>query len=181
MNTTATTNTRQQNFMHALRLSMGLPLHRLVHDSIAFTFGGRLDFAQGIELARIAQAVQQDAIYVCFPNASANRPIGFSIAFRELDMVDVINNCVPFAESSDAPVKLVNIKGGEHFSVDRRGALVRVGGKPANLAAGKKRAMARIRAATAAMGDAQMAGCQTIPAGADPIIEPRNGPIVCFS
>lgn len=181
MNNTTTTNVRQQNFVHALRSSMGLPLHRLANDSIAFIFGERLDFEQGIELARIVQVVQQDAIYVCFPNVSANRPMGFSIGFRELDMVDVISNCVPYAESSDAPVKLVNIKGGEHFFIDRRGSLVRVGGKPADLAAGKKRAMARIRAAAAAMGDAQMAGCQTIRAGADPIIEPRKGPIVCFS
>lgn len=181
MNTASTTTVRQQNFMHALRMAMGLPLHRLTNDAIAFTFGQPIDLALGVELARIAQGVQQDAVYVSFANASANRPIGFSIAYRELDVVDVINDCVPHAESPDARITLVNIRANEHFAIDRRGSLMRLEGKPANVAAGKKLAMARIRVAAAAMGDAQMAACQVILAGADPILEQRDGPIVCFS
>jgi len=182
MNTASTTSVRQQNFMHALRMAMGLPLHRLVHDSIVFTFGQPMDFAVGVEMARIAQAIQKDAIYVSFASETANRPCGFAVIYRELDMVDVVDNCVPHAASADAPITLVSIRSNEHFAVDRRGSLVRLEGKPANLAAGKKLAMSRIRVAAAAMGDAQMAGCHTIKAGAHPIAqEQRDGPIVCFS
>jgi len=182
MNQTSTTSVRQQNFMHALRMAMGLPLHRLTNDAIAWTFGQPMDFAVGVEMARIAQVIQQDAVYVSFASESANRPCGFAVVYRELDMVDVVDNCVPHAASADAPITLVNIRSNEHFAVDRRGSLVRLEGKPANLAAGKKLAMSRIRVAAAAMGDAEMAGCQAIKAGAHPMAqEQRDGPIVCFS
>ena len=57
MNQTSTTSVRQQNFMHALRIAMGLPLHRLTNDAIAWTFGQPMDFAVGVEMARIAQTI----------------------------------------------------------------------------------------------------------------------------
>ena len=182
MNTGSTSNVRQQNFMHALRLQMGLPLHQVTNDAIAYTFGQPMSFEVGIEMARIAQMIQKDAICVSFASDAANKPCGFAVIYRELNMVDVIDNCVPFAASDDAPVVLVSIGAKEHFAIDSRGSLIRVQGKPANVAAGKRLAMKRIRVAAAAMGDAQMAGCQIIRPGAAPIAPvPQQAPIVCFS
>lgn len=182
MNAVSTSNVRQQNFMHALRMNMGLPLHQLVNDSIANTFGQPMDFQVGLEMARIAQLIQKDAVYVSFASDTANKPIGFTVIYSELNMVDVIDNCVPYAASDNAPVVLVSTRANEHFAVDSRGSLIRLPGKPANIAAGKKLAMKRIRVAAAAMGDAQMAGCQIIRPGAAPIAQnPQVEPIVCFS
>ena len=38
MNQTSTTSVRQQNFMHALRMAMGLPLHRLTNDVAGYGY-----------------------------------------------------------------------------------------------------------------------------------------------
>jgi hypothetical protein len=181
MNTASNTSVRQQNYMHAVRMAMGLPLHQLANDSLAFCFGQPMDFAVGVEMARIAQAIQKDAIYVSFANPKTNKPSLFSLTYRELEMVDVIEKCVPFAASADAPIALVSIRTNEHFTLDRRGSLIRMQGKPANLAMGKKLAMKRIREAAAKMGDAEMAGTQTIKPGAVPITQECPGSIVRFS
>lgn len=182
MNTVSTSPVRQQNFMHALRSQMGLPLHQLVNDVVAFTFGQPMDMQVGLEMARIAQMIQKDAVYVSFANDAARRPSGYSVIYRELHMVDVIDNCVPYAASDGAPVVLVSTRADEQFAIDSRGSLIRLQGKPSNIAAGRKLAMQRILAAAAKMGDAQMASCQIVRPGDAPIAQkPLGESIVCFS
>mgnify|MGYP005984364197 CR=1 FL=1 len=154
-----------QNFMLALRREMGWPTFKPANDCIAFCSGRRMDFEVGSELARIAQTLRKDAIYSSWDKMSATKPLGLSIAYRELLSVDIIDRLVPFAANDDAPVIFVSTRSDESFVLDGRGSLIRVAGKPKAIGAGRKLAMKRICATAATLQSELLADNQFVPFG----------------
>ena len=167
-----------QNMMLALRQQMGWPPFKPANDCIGFTSGRTMDVETGMELGRIATMLAKDVIYAGWADVRAKTPSGFSIAYRELLTIDLIDRVLPYAANDDAPVVLVSVRHDEHFAIDRRGTLVRVTGKPKSLAAGRRLAMKRIKAAAAAMGDELLAGNRHVPWGADKIAPDAPGETV---
>ena len=168
-------NSRHQNTMLALRREMGWPAFKPANDCIGFTSGRTMDFDQGMELARIAQVLGKDVIYSGWASGSASEPSGFSIAYRVLLTVDIIDRVGPFAANDDAPVVLVSTRSDEVFAIDRRGSLVRVPGKPKTIGKGKKLAIKRIKTTAEAMGNELLENNRYVPPGADWIAP--EGPI----
>jgi len=163
---------RHQNFMRSLRKLMGWPPFKPANDCIAWSSGRQIDFEAGMELGRLAQLLGKDFIYSSWASTKAAEPTGFSIAWREMLAVEVVDRVVPYAENDDAPVVLVSIRGNETFAIDQRGSLVRVPGKPKKLAAGRKLAMKRIRSAASTLSDDLLANNRFVATGAD-WIEPE--------
>ncbi|MCH2239831.1 MULTISPECIES: hypothetical protein [Pseudomonadota] len=180
-NTMIKPNQRQQNQLHALRQALGLPPYRPVNDAIAFSLGAPMDVAYSIELAHFAAERQKDCIHMAFAHAGAKRASNFSVVFREIGNVDIIRSCVPYAESDDAPVRLVSTSGQGQFMVDARGSLQRIAGLPDALGAGHKRALRRIRQIAARMGDAGVPGSMAMDTDAALLAEsgPRE-PVICI-
>lgn len=164
---------QHQNFMLAVRRELGWPGFMPCNDAIAFCSGRKMDFEVGSEMARIAQTLRKDAIYTGWANMAASRPLGFTIVYREMLAVDVIDHVVPFAANDDAPILFVSTRAHEHFATDHRGTLVRIPGKPKNIGTGRKRAMKRICATAATMGDELLANNRFVPFGSD-WIEPET-------
>lgn len=169
----ATIGIHHQNFMLAVRREMGWPTFKPANDAIAFCSGKKMDFVVGSEMARIAQMLRKDAVYTGWANMAASTPLGFSIAYREMLTVDIIDHVVPFAANDDAPITFVSTRGDEHFAIDHRGTLIRVPGKPKNIGTGRKLAMKRIRATAATMGAELLADNRFVPFGSD-WIEPET-------
>lgn len=161
----ATIGLGHQNFMLALRREMGWPTFKPANDCIAFCSGRQMDFAVGSEMARIAQTLRKDAVYTGWDSMKATTPIGFTIVYRELLTVDIVDRVVPFAANDDAPIVFVSIRADEHFAVDGRGSLVRISGKPNNIGTGRKLAMKRIRATAATLGNELLADNRFVPTG----------------
>lgn len=160
---------RHQKTMLALRQQMGWPAFKPANDCIAFTSGKPSDFEVGIELGRIAQMLGKDLIYSGWASVDATTPIGFTIAYRELLAVDIVDRVFPYAANDQAPVVLVGTRADEHFAIDGRGSLTRMPGKPKSLGAGRRLAMKRIKAAAKTMGDELLASNRHVPWGATEI------------
>lgn len=156
-----------QNFMLAIRCEMGWPAFKPANDCIGWSSGWEMDFEIGTELARVAQMLCKDLIYTGWSSTSTKDPTSFCIAYREVLTVDIVDRVVPFASSDAAPIILVSTRADEFFAIDRRGALVRVDGKPKNIGRGRKLAMKRIKATAAEMGNQLMANNRFVPTGAD--------------
>lgn len=159
-----------QNFMLSVRQEMGWPLFRPANDGIGFASGREMSFEVGTEIARIAriaQAMRKDIVYTGWASPRAKDRTSFTLAYRELLTVDVIDRLVPFAANEQAPVVLVSTRADEVFAVDRRGLLVRVPGTPKGIGKGRKLAMQRIKAAAAMMGDELIENNGFVPPGAD--------------
>lgn len=154
-----------QNFMLALRREMGWPTFKPANDCIAFSSGRRMDLAVGSEVTRIAQMMRKDVVYTGWDSMKATTPLGFTIIFRELLTVDIVDRVVPFAANDDAPIVFVSTWSDEMFAVDRRGTLVRIPGKPRNIGTGRKIAMKRIKTTAATLGDELLADNQFVPPG----------------
>ena len=163
---------KQQNFMRAVRRECGWPAFKPCNDAIAFCSGRKMDFEVGAEMARIAQTLRKDAVYTGWTNMAARKPLGFTIVYREMLAVDIIDHVVPFAANDDTPILFVSTRADEHFATDHRGSLVRIPGKPKNIGAGRKLAMKRIRATALTMGDKLLADNRFVPFGSD-WIEPE--------
>lgn len=163
---------RQQNVMTALRVEMGWPEHTPANDCICFCTGNPMDVAVGMEMARISQRLRKDAIYAEWANPAAKEPGQFSVIYRELLTVDVVDRVVPFALDEKAPVILLSTRKAEFFVIDDRGSLQRVQGKPANIGTGRKLAMKRIKARAATLRSELHANNRHIGPGAD-WIEPE--------
>lgn len=157
----------RQNFMLAVRQELGWPSFKPANDAIAFCAGRRIDFELGLELARIAQMLNKDAVYTAWANTTTTTPLAFSIVYRDLLAVDIVDRVVPYAANDDAPIVFVNARSKEIFAVDRRGSLVRFPGKPSNVGTGHKLAMKRIRATAATMSDDLLENNRFVPTGAD--------------
>lgn len=162
-----------QNFMLALRREMGWPTFKPANDCIAFCTGRQMTFEVGLEMARIALIMRKDALYTGWGSMKATTPLGFSIVYREMLTIDVVDCVVPFAANDDAPIVFVSTRADEVFAVDRRGALVRVPGKPKAIGTGRKLAMKRIRATAATMGEGLLENNRFVATGAD-WIEPET-------
>lgn len=160
---------RHQKLMLALRQQMGWPPFKPANDCIAFTSGKTTDLEVGMELGRIAQMLGKDVIYSGWASVGATTPAGFTIAWRGLLTVDIIDRALPYAANDEAPVMLVSTQRDEQFVIDERGSLVRVPGKPKSLGAGRRLAMKRIKTAAKSMGDELLAGNRLVPWGADTI------------
>lgn len=173
---------RHQNTMLALRQQMGWPLFKPANDCIAFTSGKPNDFEVGMELGRIAQMLGKDVIYSGWASVDATTPSGFTIAWRDMLAVDIVDRVFPYAANDQTPVVLVSIHADEHFAIDRRGSLVRVAGKPKSLGAGRRLAMKRIKAAAKGMGNELLSGNRHVTWGATEIEPeaPIGGTIVRF-
>ncbi|WP_394269546.1 hypothetical protein [Qipengyuania sp.] len=161
-----------QNFMLAVRQQMGWPPFKPANDAIGFSSGREMDIHIGMEIARIARLMRKDLVYSGWASAKATEPTGFTIAFREILTVDIVDRLVPFAANDEAPIIFVSTRADEHFAVDRRGSLVRVPGKPKNIGRGRKLAMKRIKTVAATMGDTLLENNSWIAPGAD-WIEPE--------
>ena len=164
---------RHQNFMLAVRRELGWPGFKPCNDAIAFCSGRKMDIEVGSEMARLAQTLRKDAVYTGWASLTASTPLGFTIVYREMLAVDIIDHVVPFAANDDASIVFVSTRADEHFAIDHRGTLVRVPGKPKNIGTGRKLAMKRIRATAATMGDELLADNRFVPFGSD-WIEPKT-------
>ena len=173
---TMETMLRHQNTMLALRQQMGWPLIKPANDCIAFTSGRRADFEVGMELGRLAGMLGKDLIYSGWSSVRAKEPAGFTIAYREMLTVDIVDRVVPYAANDDAPIVLVSTRGDEFFAIDGRGSLVRVPSKPKGIGEGRKRAMRRIKAAAATMRDDLLPNNRRMEWGAGSI-EPDTTPV----
>lgn len=162
-----------QNFMLALRREMGWPTFKPGNDCIAFCTGRQMTFEVGFEMARIAQILRKDAIYTGWPSMKAITPIGFTIVYREMLTIDIVDRVVPFAANEDAPIVFVGTRADEMFAVDRRGSLARTPGKPKDIRKGRQLAMKRIRATAAEMGDELLENNRFVPPGGE-WIEPKT-------
>lgn len=157
-----------QNLMRALRKEMGWPLFTPMNDAIAFSSGRATNVEIGMELGRIAQSMRRDLIYSGWANTRAKDPTSICVAYRELLSIDIVDRLVPWAANDDAPVVLVSTRGtDETFAIDRRGSLVRMPGRPANIGKGRKLAMKRIKAAASTMSDELLANNRFVEPGAD--------------
>lgn len=163
---------RHQNFMIAIRLLMGWPAFKPANDCLAFSSGRPTDFEVGSELARIATMIGKDVIYSGWDSVNAALPSDFTIVYRELLTVDIVDRVVPWAANDEDPIVFVSTRGDDIFAVDRRGSLIRVAGRPKAMAKGRKLAMKRIKAAAAEMGDRLLENNRIVPFGA-PSIEPE--------
>ena len=169
----ATIGLQHQNFMLAVRREMGWPAFKPANDAIAFCSGRPVDFEVSSEIARIAQMLGKDAIYTAWTSATATAPFGFTIVYREMLTVDVIDRVVPYAANDDAPIVFVSTRADEMFAVDRRGSLARIPGKPMNIGKGRQLAMKRIRATAATMGDELLKSNRFVATGAE-WVEPES-------
>lgn len=158
---------RHQNFMLAVRREMGWPGFKPANDCIAFCSGRPMDFEVGSEMARISQQIRKDAVYTGWANTRTAEPTGFTIVYREMLTVDIVDSVVPYAANENAPIVFVSTRADEVFAVDRRGSLIRVSGKPKRIGAGRKLAMKRIKSTAAAMGDELLQDNRCVPTGAD--------------
>ncbi len=166
MQQTNTMQLRHQKFMLAVRREMGWPAFKPANDCLAFCSGRVMDVETGSEMARIAQMLGKDAVYTGWKNAVAPAPIGFTIVYRELLAVDIVDRVVPYAANDDAAVVFVNTRADETFAVDRRGSLIRQSGKPTNIGKGRALAMKRIKATAATLADTLLDGNRYVPWGA---------------
>lgn len=160
---------RHQNFMLAVRREMGWPAFKPANDCIAFCSGRTTDLEVGSEMARIAQMIGKDAVYTGWKNPVAATPAGFTIVYREMLTVDVVNRVVPYAANDNAPIVFVNIRKDEMFVVDGRGSLLRVPGKPNAIGKGRALAMKRIKATAATLGDTLLENNRHVPWGSEAI------------
>lgn len=149
---------RHQKTMLALRQQMGWPTFKPANDCILFTSGKTSDFEVGMELGRIAQMLGKDMIYSGWASVGATTPASFTIAWRNMLTVDIIDRVLPYAANDQDPIVLVSTRRDEHFAIDRRGSLARVPGRPKSLGAGRRLAMKRLKAAVKTMGDELLAG-----------------------
>lgn len=164
---------KQQNFMIAIRLLMGWPAFKPANDCLAFGSGKPTDFEVGSELARIATMLGKDVIYSGWDSLSAALPTDFTIIYRELLTVDVVDRVFPWAANDEDPIVFISTRSSDIFAVDRRGSLIRMAGKPKAMAKGRKLAMKRIKATAAEMADRLLENNRFVPFGA-PSIEPET-------
>lgn len=167
---------RHQNTMLALRAEMGWPTFKPANDCLAFTSGKEMDVTTGMEIARIAQMLGKDVIYSGWASTKAIRPTGFTVGYRMMFSVDIVDKLVPYAANDTDPVTLVSTRGDEFFAIDQRGSLVRSAGKPTDIRKGRERAMKRIKARAAVMNDTLLATNRFVPTGQD-WIEQDIGPL----
>lgn len=167
---------RHQNLMLALRAEMGWPLCKPANDCLAFSSGQEMNMQVGMEIARIAQMLGKDIVYSGWSSSKATKPTGFSLAYREMLTVDVVDKLVPYAANDADPVTLVSTRADEYFAIDRRGNLVRVAGKPRDIGKGRQLAMKRLKARAATMRDTLLPGNRHLPTGQD-WIEPDAAPV----
>lgn len=106
----------------------------------------RCDVVADIESAVLGK----DAVYAAWPSTTATAPPAFTIVYRELLAVDIVDRVIPYAANDDAPIVFVSTRADEFFAVDRRGSLARILGKPKNIGKGRQLAMKRIHATGAA-------------------------------
>lgn len=165
-----------QNTMCALRLEMGWPSFRPCNDAIGFSAGKEMDFEQGMELARVARMLGKDIIHSSWASLRATTPSSFSVAYREMLSVDIIDRVVPHVANDTEPLALVSIRTAETFAIDRRGSLVRVPGKPTDIRKGRELAMKRIKSRAAAMDHTLLPNNRFVPIGAE-WIEPEIMPL----
>lgn len=167
---------RHQNVMLALRAEMGWPSFKLANDCLAFTSGKEMDVETGMEIARIATMLGKDVIYAGWASTKAPKPTGFTVGYRMMFSVDIVDKVVPYAANDTAPLTLVSTRADEFFAIDQRGSLVRVPGKPIDIRKGRELAMKRIRARAAAMDGALLPTNRLVPTGQD-WIEPDAAPV----
>lgn len=177
-----TTVLHHQNVMLALRQEMGWPLFRPVNDAIAFSSGRETNIEIGMELGRIAQRMRADIVYSGWAGTRAKDSTSFTVAYREMLSIDIVDRLVPWAANDDAPVVLVSTRGTEEtFAIDRRGSLTRTPGRPANIGKGRKLAMKRIKAVASTISDELLASNRFIEPGAEvPGPEAPAGVVVRF-
>lgn len=170
-----------QNTMLAVRTEMGWPAYRPANDAIGFTSGRVLDADVGAELARLAQAMRKDLIYSQWRDVRSKDPAAFTIVYRQLHAVDIVDRVIPWAANDTAPVVFLSTRTDETYAIDARGSLTRIFGRPAKIAAGRKLAMKRIKAAATTKGDELLANNTFLKPG-QPWVEPvaSAGTIVRF-
>lgn len=172
MQQTNTMALRHQNLMLAVRREMGWPAFKPANDCLAFCSGRVVDFETGSEMARFAQMLGKDLVYAGWKSSVAPAPAGFTIVYRELLAVDIVDRVVPYAANDDAAVVFVDVRNDETFAIDRRGSLIRLPGKPTNIAKGRALALKRIKATAATLGDTLLDGNRAVRWGAE-TIEPQ--------
>ena len=173
---------RHQNFMLALRQLMGWPTFKPINDAIAFTSGQTMSIPVGAELGRIAQVLNKDLVYSGWSNTTTKEPDGFTVAFRNLVTVDIIDRLVPFAADDRATVILVSTTTDEHFAIDTRGSLIRMAGRPKTIRKGRALAMSRIKALAATRSGDLLPDNQFVaPGAAVTCPQPSNETIVRFA
>ena len=158
-----------QNLMLGLREQMGWPTFKPANDCIGWSSGKTMNFEAGMELGRIARLLGKDMVYAGWADIKATEPVGFSVAYREMLTIDIVDRVVPYAANDEVPIVLVSIRSDDVFAVDARGTLARMTGKPKAIGRGRKLAMKRIRAAAAARSADLLKNNRWVPPGATSI------------
>jgi hypothetical protein len=181
MNTNSNPNLYQQCYMHALRLTMGLPLHRPTNDAVAYCIGKPMDLIGGSEMARLSRDLQMDIVHIGFADRHAIAPSRLSVVYRELEHIDVIDHLDVYAAAADKPVLLISDRRNEHFCIDQRGGLARLPGNPTNLVAGRKLARRLIQKAAQRLAKSSTVDCQIMEVKAATSAPAYSkAPLVCF-
>lgn len=156
-----------QTFAFAVRQQLRFPLHATANESTKFATASVPDLTRSLEVSALAQEMGRDIICFGWASVQDDEPTTISIAYREQDFVDWIQNCQLWAADQDAPMMLVDEVRRQHFVRGARGVLERRDGLPAKkLAAGKRCARRRIRRAAAEMPTHLVSDTVCMPQGA---------------
>lgn len=170
-----TTILHHQQLTLALRQVMGWPPYKPANDCIAWSCGKVCTFEDHLELGRIASMVGKDLVYSGWSSVTAAMPAHYTIAYRKVATIDIIDRVVPFAANDDDPVILVDARADQHFVIDERGSLVRRFGRPKALTQGHRRAMKRLKRVMRTKGDVVLPNNRWVPWGAT-VIDPDTTP-----
>lgn len=156
-----------QTFAFAVRQQLGFPLHSTTNETTKFGAASVPDLTRSLEVSVLAEQMGRDIVYFGWASLEDDEPATISIAFREQDFVDWVQDCRLWAADQDAPMVLVDEMRQQHFVRGSRGALERRDGLPARkLAAGKRCARRRIRRAAAEMPNEPVPDTVFVPRGA---------------
>ncbi|HEX8486558.1 hypothetical protein [Sphingomonas sp.] len=144
---------------------MGWPGFKPANDCLAFTSGKEMDVETGMEIAHIATMLGKDVIYAGWSSTKAPRPSGFTVGYRMMFSIDIVDKLLPYAANDTASLTLVNTRADEFFAIDQRGSLVRAPGKPKDIRKGRELAMKRIRERAATMDGALLPTNRFVPTG----------------
>ena len=166
--------------MRALRILLGWPPYAPANDCIAFSSGRSMDLEQGLEIGRIAHSIGKDVIHSSWANPIAREPAGFTIAYRMIDNVDIVQRVVPFAIDDTSRLILVSTTSDEHFAIDSRGSLARASDRPKRMGKGRALAMKRLKALAATLDERLLDDNRQVPIGAPVKRTPTAGTVVRF-
>lgn len=158
---------RRQQIAWAVKTELGFQICTVPNDTLTMAGGEVADPVKAMELAAMAPKLKTDLLYLGFRTTKAKEPCQVALAFRDDLCVDWRDQLQLYAADQNAPLILVDVARGERYVRAGRNQLIRMEGVPANLARGRKLAMARVRRTAAIMPQELSAGHFFVPPGDD--------------